>query len=73
MSAQQIQDSVLAYRLWEISESILIDRTQDFDTLLANGDSFSSLTKVVSVIEQDSLLTENTVLNENPVLTEITD
>ena len=38
------QDSVLAYRLWEISESLLIEKTEGFDTFFGDGDRFSSLT-----------------------------
>lgn len=41
-------DPVLAYRLWEISESILIERTSSFDTFLCNGDRFSSFTKIMT-------------------------
>ena len=39
-------DDVLAYRLWEISESILIDRVGSFDDYLSIGDQFSSYTKI---------------------------
>ena len=46
MNSKEIQNSVLAYRIWEISESVLISRTSTFDTLLANGDDFSSFTKI---------------------------
>lgn len=35
---------MLAYRIWEIAENILIDRTQTFDQLLSNGDHLSSYT-----------------------------
>lgn len=38
-------DAVLAYRLWEISEALLIERTLAFDTYLQRGDKFSSYTK----------------------------
>jgi hypothetical protein len=41
-ASNEAQDSVLAYRLWEISESILIDRTSSFDDTLSVGDQFSS-------------------------------
>ena len=43
--SQEANDSILAYRVWEISESILIDRTAEFDDLLSIGDKFSSYTK----------------------------
>lgn len=56
MSSQHINDSVLAYRLWEISESLLIERIKGFDTLLSEGDSFSSLTEIVSDSEPDLLV-----------------
>jgi hypothetical protein len=39
-------DSVLAYRLWEISESMLIDLTSSFDVYLRVGDKFSSISKI---------------------------
>ncbi len=38
------QESVLAYRQWEISESMLIQKTEMFDNYLSNGDQFSSIT-----------------------------
>jgi hypothetical protein len=38
------KDAVLAYRIWEISENILIDRTSTFDNFLAIGDKLSSYT-----------------------------
>ena len=41
----EANDSVLAYRLWEISERLLIERTAEFDDFISNGDQFSSLTK----------------------------
>ena len=44
--SEESQDSVLAYRLWEISESILIDTTSSFDNLLATGDQLSSFRKI---------------------------
>ena len=44
--SEESQDSVLAYRLWEISESILIDTTSSFDYLLATGDQLSSFRKI---------------------------
>ena len=40
----EAKDSVLAYRLWEISENILIDRTHMFCDFLAVGDKLSSYT-----------------------------
>lgn len=43
-ASNEAQDPVLAYRLWEISESILIDRTSSFDDTLSVGDQFSSYT-----------------------------
>ena len=46
----EANDSVLAYRLWEISENILIDRTNLFDDFLAVGDKFSSYTLTENVI-----------------------
>jgi len=51
MKSKEIQNSVLAYRLWEISESFLIDSTSSFDTLLANGDDFSSYIKIKKLSE----------------------
>jgi len=41
-ASNEAQDPVLAYRLWEISESILIERTSSFDDTLSVGDQFSS-------------------------------
>lgn len=38
----EANDAVLAYRLWEISEALLIDRTGSFDSYLHTGDEFSS-------------------------------
>ena len=46
-ASNEAQDAVLAYRLWEISESLLIDRTNSFDSYLMYGDQFSSYTKEV--------------------------
>jgi hypothetical protein len=43
-ASNEAQDPVLAYRIWEISESILIDRTSSFDDTLSVGDQFSSYT-----------------------------
>lgn len=40
----EAKDGVLAYRIWEISENILIDRTRLFDEFLAIGDKLSSYT-----------------------------
>lgn len=40
--SNEANDAVLAYRLWEISEAMLIDRTNSFDTYLQIGDEFSS-------------------------------
>ena len=50
------KDAVLAYRIWEISENILIDRTQTFDDFLAIGDKLSSYT----LTESGSLKSEHT-------------
>ena len=63
-------DSVLAYRLWEISESILIDRTSEFDDFLSKGDEFSSFTKLESdeegaSIQMSKLSLIDSKLNEN--------
>ena len=67
----EANDSVLAYRLWEMSERLLIERTSEFDDFIGNGDQFSSLTKssVVSSasaspevgiqLETGSLITSN--------------
>ena len=44
-ASAEANDGVLAYRLWEISERILIERTAEFDDFISNGDQFSSLTK----------------------------
>lgn len=44
-ASEEAQDSVLAYRLWEISEALLIDRTTAFDSYLSAGDELSSYTK----------------------------
>lgn len=41
----EANDAVLAYRLWEISEALLIDRTNSFDNYLQTGDEFSSYIK----------------------------
>ena len=42
----EANDTVLAYRLWEISENILINRTNEFDDFLSQGDAYSSFTKL---------------------------
>lgn len=67
----EANDSVLAYRLWEISERLLIERTSEFDDFISNGDQFSSLTKSSAVsststspevgiqLETGSLITSN--------------
>jgi hypothetical protein len=39
-------DAVLAFRVWEISESLLIDITTPFDAYLRVGDKFSSISKI---------------------------
>lgn len=51
----EANDSVLAYRVWEIAESLLIDRTQSFDNFLAVGDKLSSYT----LIETDKSVSSN--------------
>ncbi|CAF0728362.1 unnamed protein product [Brachionus calyciflorus] len=43
--SEEACDSVLAYRLWEISEAMLIEHTSSFDDYLSQGDQFSSYTK----------------------------
>jgi hypothetical protein len=62
----QCQDAVLAYRLWEISERILIQSTGSFDSLLTEGDIFSSYT-AISAPEGETLET-NEIINERDVL-----
>ena len=49
--SDEANDSVLAYRLWEISEALLIDRTSSFDSYLHQGDLFSSLSKAIDTPE----------------------
>jgi hypothetical protein len=44
--SEEALDSVLAYRLWEISESLLIDLTGKFDSYLRTGDKFSSVSQI---------------------------
>ncbi len=46
MPSLDAQDCVLAYRLWEISECILIEKTKMFDDFLPNGDIFSSYREI---------------------------
>lgn len=58
-------DSVLAYRLWEISESMLIERTSSFDLTLSNGDEFSSYTRIDSPLTPRSQSTSSSNFEEN--------
>jgi hypothetical protein len=53
-------DPVLAYRLWEISENLLIEKTNHFDSFLRVGDQFSSITR----IDTPSNSSSNSTLNE---------
>ena len=46
VTSAEAQDAILAYRLWEISESVLIKKTQSFDNYLSNGDKFSSISSL---------------------------
>jgi NAD(P)-dependent dehydrogenase (short-subunit alcohol dehydrogenase family) len=46
LGSRNSYDHVLAYRLWETSESMLIENTKSFDNYLAIGDEFSSFTIV---------------------------
>lgn len=51
----EAQDTVLAYRIWEISEALLINKTQSFDNLLSTGDKFSSVTALTMPNDEDEL------------------
>ena len=53
--AEEALDPVLAYRLWEISESILIECTSSFDSYLRVGDHFSSLNIIEDNAETDDV------------------
>jgi hypothetical protein len=45
-TSEDANDQILSYRLWEISESILISKTKSFDNTLLSGDRFSSVTSL---------------------------
>ena len=48
-------DPILSYRLWEISESILINKTKSFDNTLLSGDRFSSVTSLSFSNDEEDL------------------
>lgn len=68
LSSGSCGDNILAYRLWEISERILIQTTGQFDSLLAEGDMFSSYTALSA---PESEAQENDVVEDTRDLLEI--
>ena len=54
-TSEDANDQILSYRLWEISESILISKTKSFDNTLLSGDRFSSVTSLSLPNDEEDL------------------